>query len=390
MKSLKYLCSVWAFALLALANMSPKVYRNPKGVVAHVDFPAGGDKNLRGNIVFTAPKGKTVTVSIDMTGMPKDGGSFFYKIHHHSVPADGNCANLGAVFNPYLASGSCSSQRDDSYCQVGDLSGKHGWINSTCFEFGYSDPYLLLNPRLRAYVIGRLLAFYFANMTAFACADIELATPLKLLTLQEEGQLGIPELMGLTNTSFATAEGVSVASSGSDTDPPRTFHSAPMMEIFDGEEALRQEKFELGSPVIDFKTGAEHIFGGEVTEHHHSHSIYTTAFETKTVTTTEIQLAAAGGDGRTMHTSEATSAVVATTSKPLAYFANFTKFAISNSTAGNFSGEVVSLSRHRDRGDHENDDDKAESHENGARTYTVLSLVVCVHIVEFLLLLLLG
>lgn len=142
-----------------------------KKVVARADIDTG---NIRGVIKFQAPNG-TVRAHLDITGLPKDGGPFQYHIHKLPVPANGDCDATSTHFNPYNASPDCASQEDDSQCQVGDLSGKHGWINTTCFETRYWDPYLSLNPKNKAYPVGLSVTFHYANLTRFACANIYLS-----------------------------------------------------------------------------------------------------------------------------------------------------------------------------------------------------------------------
>ncbi|KAK6454671.1 superoxide dismutase [Scheffersomyces xylosifermentans] len=206
---------------LVSAGKAPKVKKNPKNVVAIADFPFGFDKGVKGNVVFSAKSGKTVKVHVDMTGLPPSGGPFFYHIHDKSVPGDGNCEAVGLHFNPYGASADCESQKDDSYCQVGDLSGKHGWIDTTCFETKYDDPFLSLNKKSKSYIVGKSVVFHFANMTKFACADIELANNLRLSSLVEEYQLDEEHDFFEPNSELADAY------------------------EFDEDEALASEVFEL-------------------------------------------------------------------------------------------------------------------------------------------------
>lgn len=171
-----------SFAALteAAGGKAPKVKKNPAGVVALADFPMG-------NVLFAAKDGREVSVIVDMTGLPSTGGPFHYHIHENSVDADG-CDSVGDDFNPYNAVTDvpCDGLKDNSYCEVGDLSGKHGWINSTCFETHYVDPYLSLNKKSRAYIIGRSISFHFSNGTKFACANIERITEDKLNELDAE------------------------------------------------------------------------------------------------------------------------------------------------------------------------------------------------------------
>lgn len=186
---MKFLSSIFilslTFATTCLSDKAPKIKKNPKNIVAIADFPFGGDKTIKGNVVFTS-NGKHVNVHVDMTGFPHNEGPFYYHIHERSVPENGNCEACGLHFNPYNSSPDCLAQKHDGYCQVGDLSGKHGAINSTCFEFKFTDPYLSLNKRSKSYIVGKSLVFHYANMTKLACADIELANDLRIQSLMDE------------------------------------------------------------------------------------------------------------------------------------------------------------------------------------------------------------
>ncbi|ODQ79175.1 hypothetical protein BABINDRAFT_29462, partial [Babjeviella inositovora NRRL Y-12698] len=147
--------------------------KSTRGVVALADFPAGYDEKVLGVVKFTNPSG-TVKVHVDMTGLPALGGPFYYHIHKDPMPDNGDCLATSTHFNPYDAPADCDSQKNDAYCQVGDLSGKHGWINTTCFAQDYDDKYLSLNPKSPSYIVGKSINFHFANNTRFACANINL------------------------------------------------------------------------------------------------------------------------------------------------------------------------------------------------------------------------
>lgn len=181
--SLPVLLSIIA---VAYADQAPKNTDNVKGTIAVADFP-------KGMIVFYVKKGSQVKVHVDITGLPESGGPFQYHIHDQPIPSDGNCEAAGPHFNPYAGPANCGDQRDDSYCQVGDLSGKHGWIDTTCFETKYYDPYLSLNSESPAYIVGKSVVFHYDNLTKFACANIELvleARSLELMQLyREKGDL---------------------------------------------------------------------------------------------------------------------------------------------------------------------------------------------------------
>lgn len=170
---------------LVAANQAPKIKQNPRNVVAIADFPQGFSQTVLGNVIFTARDGKFVEVHVDMTGLPAEGGPFQFHIHQGTVPANGDCDQVGDHLNPYNGHKDCELQKDDSYCEIGDLSGKHGWINATCFETKFLDPFISLSKKSKSSVIGRSLVFHFANSTRFACANIELASTPKLLGLQD-------------------------------------------------------------------------------------------------------------------------------------------------------------------------------------------------------------
>ncbi|RLV83123.1 Cell surface superoxide dismutase Cu-Zn 6 [Meyerozyma sp. JA9] len=165
-------------AILALSTnvacfRAPRALQPRAETVAVASFPQGMSQSVRANIVFSAKSNDPVLVHVDSTGLPQEGGPFYYHIHEHPVPADGNCDAVGDHFNPFNAPADCDSLPSNSYCEVGDLSGKHGFINTTCFETKYTDPYLSLNPKSQSYIGGRSVVFHFANNTRFACATIQ-------------------------------------------------------------------------------------------------------------------------------------------------------------------------------------------------------------------------
>lgn len=181
---------------LAVADQAPQNTDNTPGTIAVADFP-------KGTVVFYVKRGNKVKVHVDITGLPESGGPFQYHIHDLPVPASGDCNDVGQHFNPFSAPPTCEDQRDDSYCQVGDLSGKHGWIDTTCFETKYYDPYLSLNPASPSYIVGKSVVFHFANLTKFACANIELASSSRTASLLESyKEKGDLEVFGLENDEY--------------------------------------------------------------------------------------------------------------------------------------------------------------------------------------------
>ncbi|ODV79672.1 Cu,Zn superoxide dismutase-like protein, partial [Suhomyces tanzawaensis NRRL Y-17324] len=175
------------------AGKAPTITRNPKNAVAVADFPFGFDNHVKGSIVFTAKRRGKIGVHVDMTGLPPSGGPFYYHIHDHPIPEDGNCDVAGGRFDPYDGVEDCDSVRNDAYCRVGDLSGKHGWINTTCFETQYTDLFLSLNRKSDSYIVGKSVVFHYENMTSFACSNIELASLAKIESMVKAHQIADPE-----------------------------------------------------------------------------------------------------------------------------------------------------------------------------------------------------
>ncbi|QPG73107.1 hypothetical protein FOA43_000412 [Brettanomyces nanus] len=157
-------------ATIVSAEEAPQNLDNPEGAIykAHLD---SGD--IKGIIEIYTARNSSAKVHLDITGLPEKGGPFFYHLHQNKVPESGDCEATGTHFNPYEASfEECDSNQDDSYCQVGDLSGKHGWINTTCFQTTYYDPYLSLNKENKAFIGDLSVVVHYSDMTKMLCANL--------------------------------------------------------------------------------------------------------------------------------------------------------------------------------------------------------------------------
>lgn len=171
---MKNLLPFLALTSIATCIRAPRALRPSSETVALASFPQGMSQDVKANIVFSATRNDPVLVHVDVTGLPKDIGTFTYHIHERPVLVDGNCDAVGEHFNPFKAPVECDSLPNNSFCEVGDLSGKHGFINTTCFEATYQDPYLSLNPNSQSFIGGRSIVFHFENNTRFACATIKI------------------------------------------------------------------------------------------------------------------------------------------------------------------------------------------------------------------------
>lgn len=169
---LKYTLLASVLAAMAYASKAPEVLDNPNNVVAVAHFPQAGDsREIMGTMKFFSVNG-TVKVHWDVTKLPYGRGPFYYHIHENALNGAADCEVTGRHFNPYSAPPDCSKQAHDSLCQVGDLSGKHGWIDTTCYETSYYDPYLSLKAGDPAYLIGKSVVLHFPDLKKMACADI--------------------------------------------------------------------------------------------------------------------------------------------------------------------------------------------------------------------------
>lgn len=121
-----------------------------------------------------------------------------YHLHAFPVSADGNCTNTQAHLDPYergevskftaISNGvaltadfqtpTCDSKLPQT-CQVGDLSGKHGKINTTevgdHYTANYVDNYPSTFPGIGSFFGNRSLVIHFANKTRITCANFTMA-----------------------------------------------------------------------------------------------------------------------------------------------------------------------------------------------------------------------
>ena len=165
----------------------------PVALSAVAGFPFSGNLSTAGMVQFAANPNGGVTVNLDLTKLPKDGGDFSYRIHEQPVAWNSdNCDGAGPMFDP-LRRGliDCDAAGNDALCAVGDLSGKHGKFHSTCYQTTFDDPYLSLDPLSPNYIVGRSLVV-FHNNAPLACATIAYADSL-VVEGQGEGEQCQPD-----------------------------------------------------------------------------------------------------------------------------------------------------------------------------------------------------
>lgn len=255
-----------SLASAVMAGKAPIVKKNPADTIAIADFPQYGIP-IMGNVVFTAKEGKQVNVHVDVTKLPKTGGPFYYHIHEHAIPESGDCEAAGLHFNPYKASPDCDAQKSDAHCQVGDLSGKHGWINTTCFETKYDDPFLSLNSKSKSFIIGKSLVLHDANMKKLACANIVKADDARLQGLEAEysknGNPDLQELQQFLTSNYAFTDGEEVFE-------PEVARIKRELGIYESGE-IEEEEDEEPIEEEDSVDGAKDCCNNK-DHHHHNHT----------------------------------------------------------------------------------------------------------------------
>jgi hypothetical protein len=101
-----------------------------------------------------------------------------YHIHVFPVPEDGNCGAAGGHLDPYGVTDAyvCSSEAGLDKCQVGDLSGKHGPVDTAAlgtgsFQVKYLDNYLSTTPGDPAFFGNRSIVVHDKDGKRLNCAN---------------------------------------------------------------------------------------------------------------------------------------------------------------------------------------------------------------------------
>ena len=107
--------------------------------------------------------------------------SVAYHIHVGRVPEDGNCTAALGHLDPYNRGMTppCNDSAPET-CQIGDLSGKYGSINSTAGEHykdKYTDDYLSTTPGDPAFFGNLSFVVHAADDTRLNCGNFHLVSP---------------------------------------------------------------------------------------------------------------------------------------------------------------------------------------------------------------------
>lgn len=94
-----------------------------------------------------------------------------YHIHTNKA-TNGNCTLAGAHLDPMNRGEKPACDASErAACQVGDLSGKYGTINSDPFTAEFVDPFTSLEEGTPAFFGNRSFVIHLANVTRVTCAD---------------------------------------------------------------------------------------------------------------------------------------------------------------------------------------------------------------------------
>ncbi|KAF4989716.1 hypothetical protein FDECE_14631 [Fusarium decemcellulare] len=157
-----------------------KVQDNPPGVPYKATLPkdrffedAALDGNVKGSIFAQATdSGNGVKFKVKFSNLPKEGGPFTYHLHAAPVPSDGNCTETLAHLDPFGRGQQPPCDSDDpASCEVGDLSGKHGKIDSDPFEAEFIDYYASTKQGIGAFFGNRSFVLHYSNTTRLTCAN---------------------------------------------------------------------------------------------------------------------------------------------------------------------------------------------------------------------------
>lgn len=98
-----------------------------------------------------------------------------YHLHVDPVPSDGNCTKTLAHLDPTeRGEATLCDASNPASCQVGDLSGKHGSIQTSSYTAEYTDDFTTTKEGLGAFFGNRSIVIHFANKTRITCANFEL------------------------------------------------------------------------------------------------------------------------------------------------------------------------------------------------------------------------
>jgi len=136
-----------------------------------------GASNVTGRFQFSLQRGSnSVAVNISINGLNAYNatGSYAYHIHTNPIASDGNCLSALGHLDPLNATDALvCNPLFAQYCEVGDLSGRHGKLNGSLpvLNISYIDDYLRFWTQPFT-LLGRSVVLHAPNSTRIACGNI--------------------------------------------------------------------------------------------------------------------------------------------------------------------------------------------------------------------------
>jgi hypothetical protein len=133
------------------------------------------DGPVSGSIsAVAATDGEGIAFTVNIDGLTV-GGPWTYHLHKAPVPADGNCTATLSHLDPFGAGATVPCNPDTpELCEVGDLSGKYGKIESSPFSAEYTDPFASTKEGDVSFFGDKSFVIHYANSTRLACANFVL------------------------------------------------------------------------------------------------------------------------------------------------------------------------------------------------------------------------
>ena len=170
--------------------MTPHIY---------VYFPTGSltaiatfsQNGISGTITFAQNSSSSPTsIHVNLTGLSTEE---LYQWHVHqypftaALPSPCSPANVGGHYDPLGASTNNNNYKADcamnkTICEIGDLSGKFGLLNTSLLPLNINDSSLSLYGYQS--IIGRSVVLHLQNGTRYVCANIDVSQPSNITEIE--------------------------------------------------------------------------------------------------------------------------------------------------------------------------------------------------------------
>ena len=122
--------------LVSASSPAPEASSSPLGASYQAILPSLSTTPIIGSVTgSTNANGTGTHFVVSLQNIPSTGGPYIYHIHQSSVPSNGNCTGTGPHLDPQSRGEKpACDPTNPATCQVGDLAGKHGSVNTTSYS----------------------------------------------------------------------------------------------------------------------------------------------------------------------------------------------------------------------------------------------------------------